>query len=455
MFHSYNSATYTFHLAAYLCFLLEGDAMDTPLRVLIVEDSEDDALLLLMELRKGGYKTDSERVETREAMVDALKRREWDIIISDYVMPRFTGIDALRVSKETDLDAPFFIVSGNIGEDVAVEAMKAGAHDYIVKGNLTRLVPAVERELRDAETRRERKRAEAGRREADSRTALNNALLGLFAQKITKQEYLDAVVHLVTNWSGCKYGGIRVLADDGNIPYAASVEFTQSFLESENMLSILRDECACIRVITEKPETQDVAAMTRYGSFYTNDSRLFVAGLSEAERSRFRGICVRSGFLSIAVIPIRYREKVCGAIHIADERKDMAPLRNIEILEHMGFIIGEAIYRFSVEEDLVRQSNELSRMNEQLRNLSAHLDAVREAERTSIAREIHDELGQILTAVKIDISWIRKRLSKSQQTLSEKTGETLQIIDGAIKSVKRISAELRPGSSMISVFRPR
>lgn len=137
--------------------------MTRQLRLLIVEDSEDDVRLLLRELRRNGYEPDIERVETYESMKEALSRREWDIVISDYIMPRFNGLDALNVLKESGLDLPFIIVSGKIGEDIAVEAMRAGAHDYMVKGNLARLVPAVERELRDVETRRARKRVEEER----------------------------------------------------------------------------------------------------------------------------------------------------------------------------------------------------------------------------------------------------------------------------------------------------
>jgi signal transduction histidine kinase len=134
--------------------------MNQELRVLIVEDSEDDTLLLLRELRKGGYEPVWERVETPEAMTATLAKGPWDMVVSDYVMPRFSGLAALDVLKQSGQDLPFIIVSGNIGEDIAVNAMKAGAHDYILKGNLTRLVPAVERELREAEVRRERRRAE-------------------------------------------------------------------------------------------------------------------------------------------------------------------------------------------------------------------------------------------------------------------------------------------------------
>jgi PAS domain S-box-containing protein len=137
--------------------------MNKPLHVLIVEDSEDDAQLLLLELRRNDYEPVFERVESREAMEQALGRRQWDIVISDYIMPRFSGLHALGVLKDSGLDIPLIIVSGNIGEAIAVEAMRKGAHDYIIKGNLARLAPAVERELREAEVHRASKRAEEER----------------------------------------------------------------------------------------------------------------------------------------------------------------------------------------------------------------------------------------------------------------------------------------------------
>jgi two-component system cell cycle sensor histidine kinase/response regulator CckA len=135
--------------------------MDRPLKVLLVEDSDHDAMLLLHELRQGGYSPLYERVETPEAMVGALEKQDWDMVIADYVMPRFSGLDALKLLQDRGLDLPFIIVSGKIGEDVAVKAVKAGAHDYLLKDNLTRLNLAVERELREAVMRRERRLAEA------------------------------------------------------------------------------------------------------------------------------------------------------------------------------------------------------------------------------------------------------------------------------------------------------
>lgn len=133
--------------------------MARPLRALIVEDSEDDALLLVRELQRGGYEPQVERVDSAKIMSAALARQRWDIVFADYTMPHFRGTDALELLNKAGLDIPFIFVSGTIGEDTAVAAMKAGAHDYIIKGNLKRLVPAAERELREAEIRQQQKYA--------------------------------------------------------------------------------------------------------------------------------------------------------------------------------------------------------------------------------------------------------------------------------------------------------
>ncbi|OFZ65961.1 MAG: hypothetical protein A2V79_03390 [Betaproteobacteria bacterium RBG_16_56_24] len=146
-----------------------------PLRVLIIEDSEADAELLLHDLRHGGYAPEFERVETSEGLNDALSRQSWDLIISDYAMPRFNGLQALKLVQEKGLDIPFIIVSGSIGENIAVDAMKAGAHDYLMKGHTARLLPAIERELREMHMRQ-------GRRQADEtirHLAYNDPVTGL------------------------------------------------------------------------------------------------------------------------------------------------------------------------------------------------------------------------------------------------------------------------------------
>jgi len=131
--------------------------MKRDIRLLIIEDSEVDFLSVLMELERGGFNTQARRVETREALRGAFAERSWDVVICDYMLPEINVIEVLAMYREAGLDAPFIIVSGAVGEDRAVNAMKAGAHDYVMKENLSRLVPAIIRELNEAVVRRERR----------------------------------------------------------------------------------------------------------------------------------------------------------------------------------------------------------------------------------------------------------------------------------------------------------
>jgi PAS domain S-box-containing protein len=631
--------------------------MSKPLHILIVEDSEDDTILLLRELRRGGYEPVHERVETPEAMRAALRKKIWDIVMSDYLMPHFSGLAALAILQESKLDVPFIILSGNIGEDIAVGAMRAGAQDYIIKGNLARLVPAVERELREAETRRERKLTEdqldhtrrrlaetletinegfftldsdwrftyvnteasrmwrrskedligavlweitpnaagspfeeryrkvmkertperfeaispllgtwvevrahpsedglavyfhdisdrkrteeqishlnrlysvlskvneaivrasdiaklydevcritveegafkmawigitdpgskkiipvarsgdAGgyldavkvvaaeapegrgptgrsivegktfvcadiehdptmrpwrekalsngfrtsaafplrsgssvigsftvygdkprsfadeeirllsalaedlsyaietraneklRHEAEQRTAVTNALLNLFTQKYARKEYLDAACGLIGKWSGLHHIGIRLANQDKHLPFVSCLGYNERFLEEENNVSLSEDLCICTRIIEAAPGEADLASMTPNGSFFSGNAKKFVDNLTEEERKQYRGVCMRYGYKSLAVVPIRHHDRPVGAIHLADERGGTIDLRKVEFLEHLANIIGQALLRFDIEDDLRRNYEELQKTSELL-----------------------------------------------------------------------------------------
>ena len=141
----------------------------TSLKTLIIDDSADDAELLIRELRRESYDVSAERTDTEAGLKAALDDQTWDIVLCDFHMPRFSGTEALKIVRARDPDVPFIFVSGAIGEDVAVGAMKAGAQDYVMKGNLKRLAPAIERELRDAAVRRERATAESRQRVMEAR----------------------------------------------------------------------------------------------------------------------------------------------------------------------------------------------------------------------------------------------------------------------------------------------
>jgi signal transduction histidine kinase len=188
---------------------------------------------------------------------------------------------------------------------------------------------------------------------------VTNDLLQLYTRKFSHKEYLDAVAVLIRNWSGCRHVGLRIADEDGTIPFESCVGYDKEFLDSESALSLERDRCACIRVIQGASEPQDLPAMTSAGSFYSNNSMVFMEGLAREQTTRFRGVCMQRGFTSLAVVPIRYREKILGAIHIADEQEGKVPLKNVEFLEHIAFIIGEALFRFGVEEELRKLNREL------------------------------------------------------------------------------------------------
>lgn len=165
--------------------------MRNNIRLLIIEDCEDDKELLLLHLKRGGFDVECHQVETEEELVKALDTQPWDLIISDYSMPGFDGISALRTVQATDLDIPFILISGAIGEEIAVEAMKAGASDYFMKGNLTRLIPAIKRELKEAKNRAEHRRIEQQRQRLEQLVQQSLNEIYIFDSRTLKFEYAN------------------------------------------------------------------------------------------------------------------------------------------------------------------------------------------------------------------------------------------------------------------------
>jgi PAS domain S-box-containing protein len=198
-------------------------ATGTPIRVLVIEDSEDDAELILRALRGGGYAPQWRRVDTPESMRAALDEETWDVVIADFKMPGFSGLAALRILKERGIDVPFILASGVIGEEVAVEAMRAGAHDYVMKRNLTRLPPAIARELREAEVRRQRRCAEeALHQQLQFTRALSGSLdEGVCAVDVHgRLTFANPAAQRMLGWTeseliGCDLREIAPVAEDG------------------------------------------------------------------------------------------------------------------------------------------------------------------------------------------------------------------------------------------------
>jgi signal transduction histidine kinase len=239
-------------------------------------------------------------------------------------------------------------------------------------------------------------------------------------------------------WSKCRCVGIRVLDHAGHIPYESYLGFSRQFWEAENDLSIQTDQCACVRVVTGKLEPHDASMRTPAGSFRCNNTLDFIENLTETERSRYRGLCIKMGFRSLAIVPIRYRDQSLGALHLADEQRDKVSIETIEFIEAMAPLIGEAIHRFNLEDELRISEN-------RLRYLSSQLLTIQENERKRVARELHDGIGQMLTAVKFKIeSSLLDRENPEKESIRQSLGTVLPMIQESIQEVRRIQMALRP-----------
>jgi PAS domain S-box-containing protein len=275
------------------------------------------------------------------------------------------------------------------------------------------------------------------RKRFERRQGVVNSLLELYAKKSTRREYLDSAVEAIREWSGCSRVGVRVRDDKGNIPYESCVGFEKDFIALENPLNIDKDSCLCIRAVTQKFIPRDETLRTSAGSFYSNDSLAFVKTLTPQQAKEYRGNCMKQGFQSIAVIPIRYRNEILGAIHLADSKKDMVPLMKVQFIETtISPLIGEAIYRFNAEaelgkyrlhlEDLVKHRTEaLARSNKDLEQF---------------AYVASHDLQEPLRAVAGFIGLLRMRLEKS---LDEKTSEYMNFsVDGVSRMQSLINGLL-------------
>ncbi len=354
--------------------------MKRPLRLLLVEDSEEDAELLLFEIRSGGYDPVHTRVYTAAALHQALAQDEWDVVVSDYTMPQFGGLDALKIVRKFDPDLPFIINSGNIGEDIAVEAMHAGAHDYVMKSNLSRLVPAIERELREAVLRREGRRAQRELLENEARfRAIVSNVPGV-------------VFRMLREWhGGCSF----TYVSEGS---TALLELTPARLQ--------------------------------------DDGALFFDLLLDGDRS---DLGARIGESAQTLQPLSWE----GRIRVASG--DI--VKWIEIRMSPRPLDKNRIQWDGIMENITRRKHaeiEIIESRRQLSALSAHLQKAKEIERTRIAREVHDDIGGNLTAIKIDLLWLGNRLDRQRTEMIEKVRAIEGAVDRTMEITSRIAHDLRP-----------
>ncbi len=355
--------------------------MNKILRLLLVEDSEDDAELLLWTLQQGGHDLVHACVSDAPAMNAALDSAPWDLVIADYSLPHFSGIAALELVKARGLDIPFIIVSGHIGEDDAVAAMKSGAHDYVMKHNLSRLLPAIERELRETATR-------AARRAAENRL----------------QEHEARLSAILSNIPGVVFQLER--SGDGQL------KFTYVSEGSESLLGLtpqrLLDDAA---LFTQLVDAGDRPALDAY----------IAESATQSATARWE-----------------------GRIHLAPaDKARWISVRFSPTTVTGGAVWGEGIMTNITESKLAEQ--EIRESRRRLSELTSHLERVKEQERTRIAREIHDDIGGNLTAIKIDLLWLAGKMQAGDSVLTEKIRQIEGLVDETVKTTSRIGRDLRPG----------
>lgn len=351
-----------------------------PLRVLLIEDSPDDAALMLEALTAGGYAPRAQRVERANAVQAALSENDWDVVLSDHNLPQLDGQEALELRKVHAPELPFIVVSGCIGEEAAVALMRAGADDYIMKDNLARLVPAVRRCVKETHNRRQRQLA----------------LLALHESEARYRAIVSNIPGMVFQMLQLPGAGLQFrYASDGchallGVPAADLLREPELFLE--------------------RIELEDRAG---FHASMAHSAQRLTAWNWEGRISLYGG---EIKWINLRSTP---RALTGGGVQ-------------------WGGVIANISHGKATELEL-RESRE------RLRELSAHLHTVKERERTRIAREIHDDLGGTLTAIKIELLRLKRQLPAGYEQLLGLAGSIEALADTALEATRRIATELRPG----------
>ena len=343
--------------------------MSIPLRVLFVEDMEEDAVLMVRELKRGGFEPTWQRVENEEDLWAALRETRWDIVISDYSMPSFSGVEALKIVKTDNDQTPFIIVSGVIGEQTAVEVMKAGAQDYFLKSAITRLPHAVDRELRDAQARRKQRASAQALREMQARF---NAFMNAAPMPTWIKD--SQLRYSYVNPAQAAFFGMTPSAMDG-----------QTDFEMMSSGAAQASEEADRKVLLEKRELHTQETMFDHN----HNARI----------------------LDVVRFPIN-----------GEGKGDMVAGLAIDVTER----------------EQSRRELELAIQRQQL--LSSRVIEVQERERQHLARGLHDDVGQSLTALKINLETIKKTGSLEGPSLQN----GIDIVTAVLAQVRSLSLDLRP-----------
>ncbi|ODS32593.1 MAG: two-component sensor kinase [Candidatus Scalindua rubra] len=396
--------------------------MNIPIRVLIVEDSEDDTLLVVRELKRNGFDVIFERVDNHKAMEDALVKQEWDVVIADYSMPKFSMQGALELQRKNKPDITFIMISGTIGEEIAVEAIKAGADDYVMKDRLKRLAPAVKRELKEFEERQVLKRME-------------DAMQALIKSTVIKtgQDVFCRIVESVQEWLDTDYVCLGQIID----------------VDKVKVLSMHADGEFKYDCIYELKETLCEIVVKEGFCYYPEGARKLLPKqcecVSKMEAEGYIGTSIRDE-----------NGKNIGLLWLASRQKLVLPPRTKEVMEIIATKACSEIERMRMEETIRRHNEELETLVEERTARIMELERQRvENEKLAaagrmaarVAHEINNPLGGISS------SFI---LLKDAIPVNYKYFEYVDVIEKEIGRITRIVKQLfdlcRPHKGKISEF---
>lgn len=342
------------------------------LQVLSLEDSAMDYDIIREYLSDAAPRIKMMRVDKESEFIDMLRRNNYDVILADYNLPGFNALSALAHCLNICPDTPFICVSGAIGEETAIELLKQGAVDFVMKDKLERLPFAVNRALTEAREKRAHKRA-------DMHAGLSYKILTLLNSNTPLADTIPHILNLIQGETGIEAAGIRIKKGE-DYPYFTQNGFSEDFVEHENSLFsydndrvACRDEegrplleCTCGLVISghARRASHD---FTEGGSFWTNNSLVYLDIPPESDkRINPRNRCIKEGYQSIAIIPVRADKEIIGVLQLNDRRKNVFKADMIRFFETIGNIIGVAFLRKQAQEELEKSHKLLFKLSEQV-----------------------------------------------------------------------------------------
>ena len=475
--------------------------MDPALRILILEDLPSDAELMTYELREAKIAHSYRRVADREAFVAALEESWPDLILSDFHLPNFDGMEALSLAQATCPDTPFIFVSGAMGEEVAIDAVKRGATDYVLKDRLSRLGPAVQRAMREAQERRERRLAEAALKESEEKYRLLVKNLPAVVYKgyvDCAVDFIDEKVEELTGYSKGQFDAREMKWNNVVLPEDHQ-QFKKAFLKGlQDSGSYIRE----YRIRRKDGETIwiqdrgqiicDPDGKVEYisGVFFDITARRYAEEALRESEERFAsfmrhlpGIAFMRDFQGRYLfaneaweriqhrLPQDWQGKTIGELWPPDlaaviketDQQVITREEPVQVIEE--FLQDDGTHNWLVNKfpildkdgrpaliggvgidiTMRRRAEEALRESEQrLRFLTSQLLSAQERERKRISMELHDELGQSLAVLKLQIRAIKRSLGEDQQDVKAECQELLRYLDGVIDDVRRLSRDLSP-----------